>query len=127
MWIAIFGYYRSAVEVARYLKAREHRIWDIMNRPIVTGIMDRTLFGQADLNITEVPIIEGCFLDGLPVGETDLESRYDLILTGLVDSERKEHFIYGKDVSEIILGPGAILLVIGSASAVEQLQRDISA
>ena len=104
-----------------------HRIWDILNRPIVTGIMDRTLFGQADLNIAEIPVIEGSFLDGLPVGQADLESRYDLILTALVDQQRKEHFIHGKDVADILLGPDTILLVIGPASAIEKLKEDLTA
>lgn len=102
-----------------------HRIWDILNRPIVTGIMDRTLFGQADLNIAEIPVNEGSFLDGLPVGEADLESRYDLILTGLVDQDKKEHFIHGKDVADIRIGPDTLLLVIGPASAIERLKQDM--
>jgi len=32
------------------------RIWDIITRPIVTAILDHTLFGQANLNVTELPI-----------------------------------------------------------------------
>ena len=102
-----------------------HRIWDILNRPIVTGIMDRTLFGQADLNIAEIPITEGSFLEGVPVGAADLESGYELILTGLVDQDQKEYFIHGKDVATIRLESGMILLVIGPAAAIEQLKQDM--
>ena len=96
-----------------------------MNRPIVTAIMDRTLFGQGDLNLAEIPIPESSFLDGMRVVEVDLERRYDLILTGLVDQDLREYFIYGKGVEDIRLGPGAILLVIGPADAIEQLKRDL--
>lgn len=102
-----------------------HRIWDIMNRPIVTAIMDRTLFGQADLNIAEIPIPEASFLNGVHVADVDLESRYDLILTGLADEKFTEHFIHGKDVTEMTLGPGILLLVIGPAGAIETLKRDL--
>lgn len=102
-----------------------HRIWDIMNRPIVTGIIDRTLFGQADLNIAEIPITEGSFLDGVLVGEADLESGYEVILTGLVDQNQKEYFIHGKEVADIRLETGMILLVIGPTAAIEHLKRDI--
>ena len=102
-----------------------HRIWDIMNRPVVTAILDRTLFGQADLNIAEIPIPEGSFLDGVYAGDADLESRYDLILTGLVDQGYKEHFIHGKGVPEMPLQQGTILLVIGPTDAIERLKQDL--
>jgi len=102
-----------------------HRIWDIMNRPVVTAILDRTLFGQADLNIAEIPVPEGSFLEGAPVGSIDLESDYELILTGLVDNNFKEYFIYGKNASGILLESGTILLVIGPAHAIERLKQDL--
>jgi voltage-gated potassium channel len=103
-----------------------HRIWDIMQRPLVTAILDRTLFGQADLNIAEIPVPEGSFLDGVDVGAADLESRYDLILTGIADHDYKEHFIYDRQVPETPLQPGNILLVIGPTEAIEKLKSDLS-
>jgi len=102
-----------------------HRIWDIMNRPVVTAILDRTLFGQADLNIAEIPVPQGSFLDGVCVGRTDLGSHYDLVLTGLVDQDGREHFIHEKDVPEMPLKPETILLVIGPADAIERLKQDL--
>lgn len=102
-----------------------HRIWDIMKRPVVTAILDRTLFGQADLNIAEIPVPQGSFLDGVRVGDTDLQSRYDLVLTGLVDRDGGEHFIHGKSVPEMLLEPEAILLVIGPSAAIERLKEDL--
>ncbi len=102
-----------------------NRIWDIMHRPAVTAILDRTLFGQADLNIAEVPLSKASFLDGVAVGDAGLERRYDLILTGLVDAQHNEHFIFGKGVPEMPLQAGCILLVIGSAEAIGALQNDL--
>jgi voltage-gated potassium channel len=104
-----------------------HRIWDIMNRPLVTAIMDRTLFGQADLNIAEIPVPASSFLDGVRVGDLDVEARYDLVLIGLVDRDFNEYFIHGKGVDEIRLGQGVILLVIGPAEVIERLKRDLEA
>lgn len=102
-----------------------HRIWDIINRPVVTAILDRTLFGQADLNIAEIPVPQGSFLDDVCAGDADLESRYDLILTSLVDHDYKEHFIHGKGVPEMPLQPGTILLVIGPTDEIERLKQDL--
>lgn len=103
-----------------------HRIWDLMNRPVVTAILDRTLFGQADLNIAEIAVPAGSFLDAVPVGSADLESRYDLILTGVVEQDFSEHFIFGKHVPELPLRAGTILLVIGPTHAIDRLKHDLA-
>ena len=64
------------------------RIWDIITRPVVTAILDKTLFGQANLNVAEVPVPEGSSLVGKPVPELNLEQHYNLILLGVVDRLR---------------------------------------
>lgn len=102
-----------------------HRIWDILNRPVVTAILDRTLFGQADLNIAEIPILEGCHLDGLCLRDADLESQYDLIVTGLVDPDGREHFVYDHDITAQPMHAGHILLVIGPSRSIEALKQDL--
>ncbi len=102
------------------------RIWDIMTRPLVTAILDRTLFGQANLNIAEVPVPEGSPLVGKPIPELDLERHYDLILLGVVDREQAQHFVYSQATREIRLEAGDVLMVIGPADAIGDLQRNLS-
>jgi len=101
------------------------RVWDIITRPVVTAILDRTLFGKANLNVAEVPVPEGSGLVGRPVPELDLESSYDLILLGVVDRALEEHFVYSQTAQNTRLQPGDILLVIGPADAIGFLQRDL--
>ncbi len=103
------------------------RIWDILTRPVVVGILDRTLFGQADLNLAEVPLPEGSFLIGRPLTESGLETRYDLMLLGLVDRAGQEHFLYGPSAQDHCLQAGEVLLVIGPARAIEALGQDLRA
>lgn len=101
------------------------RIWDIITRPIVTGILDRTLFGQADLNLAEIPLPDACFLIGRLVMDTGLEHDYDLMLLGLVDEHGDEHFLFSPTAREKRLAPGDLLLVIGPTTAIETLRSDL--
>jgi voltage-gated potassium channel len=101
-----------------------YRIWDIMTRPVVTAILDRTLFGQHNLNIAEVPA--GASLAGRRVGELDLEARYELILLGMVDQDHREHFVYGPGTRDRSVQAGDILLVIGPADAITALKGDLA-
>jgi voltage-gated potassium channel len=102
-----------------------YRIWDIMTRPVVTAILDRTLFGQDNLNIAEVTVPAGCGIERRRVGDLDLEARYDLILLGMVDQAHREHFVYGPGTQDVELSAGDILLVIGPADAIAGFKRDL--
>ena len=103
------------------------RIWDIITRPVVTAILDKTLFGQANLNVAEVPVPEGSSLVGKPVPELNLEQHYNLILLGVVDRLQRQHFVYSQETRDSRLEPGDILMLIGPADAIGDLQRDLAA
>jgi len=76
------------------------RIWDIITRPIVTAILDHTLFGQANLNVT-------------------------VILLGMVDRKLEEHFVYSQKVRNARLQAGDFLVVIGPMDASASLREDL--
>ncbi|MCP5409133.1 MAG: TrkA family potassium uptake protein [Chromatiaceae bacterium] len=101
------------------------RIWDIITRPIVTSILDHTLFGQANLNVTELRIPPGSPFIGKQLAELKLENSYNLILVGMVDQELEEHFVYSIAVQKTRLQAGDILVVIGTGDASAGLRRDL--
>jgi voltage-gated potassium channel len=101
------------------------RIWDIITRPIVTAILDHTLFGQANLSVTELPITPGSPFIGRRVAELKLESQYNLILLGTVDRNMEEHFVYSQQVQNARLQAGDILVVIGPRDAGASLRQDL--
>ena len=103
------------------------RIWDIITRPIVTAILDRTLFGQANLNVTELQIPPDSPFIGRLVSELELESHYNLILLGMVDRKLEEHFVHSQAALHTRLQVADILVVIGPADASAALRRDLSA
>ena len=102
------------------------RIWDILTRPVVVGILDRTLFGQADLNLAEVSIPEDSFLIGKPLTDRGLEAQYDLMLLGLVDRSGQEYFLHSPSAQDHRLQAGELLLVIGPARAIQTLLQDLN-
>jgi voltage-gated potassium channel len=103
------------------------RIWDIITRPIVTAILDRTLFGQGNLNVMELQIPKGSpFVDRL-ITDLDLESQYNLVLLGIVDHDLREHFVYSQTLFDVRLQEDDILVVIGLKDACAGLMRDLQA
>lgn len=103
------------------------RIWDIITRPIVTAILDRTLFGQANLNVMELQIPPNSPFRDRRISELNLESHYNLVLLGMVDQELKEHFVYSQTLQDVRLREGDILVVIGPMDARAALRRDMQA
>ena len=101
------------------------RIWDIITRPIVTAILDHTLFGQANLNVTELQIPSGSPFIGRQVSELGLETQYNLILLGMVDCKLEEHFVYSQRVKNTLLQAGDFLVVIGTVDASANLKQDL--
>ena len=101
------------------------RIWDIITRPIVTAILDHTLFGQANLNVTELQIPSGSPFIGRLVSVLELETRYNLILLGMVDRKMEEYFVYSQRLKNTRLQAGDILVVIGPMDASASLKRDL--
>jgi len=101
------------------------RIWDIITRPIVTAILDHTLFGQANLNVTELQIPAGSPFIGRLVSELELETQYNLILLGMVDCKLEEYFVYSQRVKNTQLQAGDFLVVIGPRDASASLKQDL--
>jgi len=91
----------------------------------VTAILDHTLFGQANLNVTELQIPPGSPFIGRLVLALELETQYNLILLGMVDRKMEEHFVYSQRVQDTQLQAGDILVVIGPMDASTSLKQDL--
>ena len=116
----------GADKVIETLEISGLRVWDIITRPVVTAILDRTLFGQANLNIAEVTVPGGSALVDRALSELELERNYELILLGVVDRQMEEHFVYSQTAEDMRLQPEDILVVIGPGDAIARLQRDLA-
>jgi len=101
-----------------------HRIVDILDRPIITEILDNTLFGQADLSMAEVPVLAESSLNGRRVKDIELENNYNLILVGIVDREMGDNFIYSTEGHNHQLDEGDVLVVIGPNDEIDRIRQD---
>ena len=103
-----------------------HRIVDLLDRPIITEILDNTLFGQADLSMAEVPIMAGSMLTGRRVKDVQLGNDYNLILVGIVDREMGDNFIYSTEGHNHRLDAGDVLVVIGPNEEIDRIRQDLA-
>lgn len=101
-----------------------HRVVDILDRPIITEILDSTLFGQADLSIAEVPIMAESSLSGRRVRDIQLRNDYNLVLVGFVDREMGENFVYSTEGRNHRLDEGDVLVVIGPNEEIDRIRQD---
>ncbi len=101
------------------------RISDVLNRPMVTDILDHTLFGQADLGMAEILIAADSPLLGKRITHLRLDKRYNLILMGVVNPELGSRFLYSMEIMERRLQAGDVLVVIGPQSEITRLREDL--
>lgn len=101
------------------------RIWNILERPIITEILDHTLFGQANLSMAEIPLQADSLLLGKMLGDIHFGDDYNLILVGVVDRDSSEAFIYSAAGKMHHLKEGDTLVIIGPNSQINSFRNDL--
>lgn len=102
------------------------KIWRLLKQPMISEVMERTLFSELDLQVGEVTITRGSFVDGLCVEDLSLRDHYNLVLLGVVDRELGDEFVFRTRGLNHRLEAGDTLVVIGPATEIQKLQRDLS-
>lgn len=102
------------------------KIFNMIKKPLISETIEHVVFGQSSINLAEIEIEAGSFLDGLRLGEAQLSQHYNLILLGVVDKELGNEFIFRLSDIDHKLDPSDLLVVIGAADEIEQLKTDIS-
>lgn len=103
------------------------RIYSILRKPLIVDLLEHTVFGTANLEVTEIHLPEGCTLVGQRLRELDIHRRFNLIPIDAIRVSRTP-----QDNSGAIL-PGArgrlqagdILVVIGSAESVSAFRESL--
>jgi len=102
------------------------KIFNMIKKPLISETIEQVVFGQSSINLAEIEIKEGSFLDGQRLGEAQLSQNYNLILLGVVDRELSNEFIFRLSGIDHKLDPTDLLVVIGAADEIERLKTDIS-
>ena len=119
-------YAAGATKVIDPYQISGYKIYELMHHPLIAETLERTVFGQdVDLEIAEIPVTKGSFLDGVYLDQLSLENKYDLVVLGVVDRYYGDHLIFATDPKRHCIDVDDILVVIGPRDALEQLRTDL--
>ncbi|NOQ36312.1 MAG: TrkA family potassium uptake protein, partial [Methylococcaceae bacterium] len=102
------------------------KIHELIKKPDMTNILDHTVFGRHDLNMAEIEIPKGCYLEGSYVCDLNLNEKHNLILIGIVDKELGEelHFSIGEKQHKI--DATDILVVMGPSREIKAFKKEVN-
>lgn len=89
------------------------KIYELIKRPVISDIMDKTVFGEEDLNLAEIEIPRDSWLEHKTLKDLDLSRRHNLILIGIVDKELSSELCFATSGANHKLDAGDILVVMG--------------
>ena len=95
------------------------RIAELMRKPEVVDVLDHTLYGRYEINMTQIDITGACTLSQKCLSDIDLKKDFNLILLGIVGAEREDSFIFSVQSTHHRLTPGDTLVIIGMPNAIE--------
>ena len=101
------------------------RIFRLLEKPIISHVLDKILFGDSLLNIEEFPILEGSFLDGKYLSNFDFSKEFNIILIGLTDKELGDDFILNSYFTEHKIDIGDTLVAIGYKKNLDNFNKYI--
>ncbi len=102
------------------------KIFNMIKKPLISETIEHVVFGQSSINLAEIKIKAGSFLDGKKLEEAQLSQNYNLILLGVVDRELGDEFIFRLSDIDHKLDSNDLLVVIGATDEIERLKKDIS-
>ncbi|MCV6606820.1 MAG: NAD-binding protein [Campylobacterales bacterium] len=101
------------------------KIYEILTKPDVVEILDRTLFGKKNLNIAEIVIPKGSFLEGKTLDEELIDRKYHLLTIAITDYEKSSDLIFISESHHHKLDEGDIVVVIGKLEDIENFKKDL--
>ncbi len=101
------------------------KIHEIIKKPEMTNILDHTVFGRHDLNMAEIEIPTGCYLEGQFVNDLNINETANLILIGIVDKERRERLSFSLGEKKYKIDAGDILVVMGPSRDIRLFKKEV--
>jgi voltage-gated potassium channel len=99
------------------------KTYEILTKPEITHILDQTVHRRHNLNIAEIEIPEGSWLENRKTSTLKLNERHNLILLGVVDKEIDDELHFAVGDKEHILNGGDILVVMGPAKEIKAFKE----
>ncbi len=102
-----------------------NRIHNILNKPVATKLLYQFATSGGQINFRELIIPDGSFLHHKNVESFDFRA-YGVILVGLIDREKGDHFIFITSGYEHKLDIGDTIVVLGENMDLEKFQALIA-
>ena len=97
----------------------------MLTKPDITAILDETVFGRHDLNIAQIEIPQGSWLEKSRTSALKLDEKHNLILIGVVDKELSEELQFVIGEKEHTLDAGDVLVVLGPAREIRLFKEEV--
>jgi len=114
----------GATKVIDLYQVSANRIYNILNKPLATKLIDNVLSPNHELSLREIEIPEGSFLDKTKVDKFDF-SKYGIILVGMIDRRLSNQFLFITSGLEHQLDIGDIIVCIGYNSDLDKFEQFI--
>ena len=101
------------------------RVHELIERPEVVELMEKTVFGMQDLNIAEITIPRSSWVHGIRLSALRRHMTQNVILLGVVDLERGRELIFSTRGIDHNLDHDDVLVVIGPKRQVANFQAMI--
>jgi voltage-gated potassium channel len=103
------------------------KIHELIKKPDMTNILDHTVFGRHDLNMAEIEIPVGSYLQDTYVYDLNLSlnTQHNLILIGIVDKELGEDLHFSINEKQHKLDVGDILVVMGPSKEIRAFKKQV--
>lgn len=101
------------------------RMFRLLDKPIISHVLDEILFGDSLLNIEEFSIIEGSNLDGKYLKDFDFSKEFNIIIIGLTDKELSKDFIFNSHYKNHKMDVGDTLVAIGYKENLDKFNKFI--
>lgn len=102
------------------------RTHNMLTKPDVTNMLDNTVFGQHDLNIAQIEIPKGSYLEDSKSSDLGLAEKYNLILIGIVDRELGDALHFAISEKKHILNAGDVLVVLGPSREIKHFKEAVN-
>jgi voltage-gated potassium channel len=101
------------------------RTHNMLTKPDVTNVLDNTVFGRHDLNIAQIEIPAGSFLENANNRDLKLAEKYNLILLGIVDREFGDALHFAISEKKHTLCMGDVLVVLGTSKEIKHFKMAV--
>jgi len=112
-------------KVISKLQATADILIEVLEKPIVTHVVQDILDEETDLKTLQLSIEKGSLLIGEKLDKVAQDEKDNLIVLAVVDAMMDTHFVFTSKGNKHILQEGDILVIIGYDEALETFKRSV--